>query len=174
MLGACVATLGFHSAPLSVPPTARVSAPPVMETVADLQQLAKELNPVVRTRRLSTKHSQDHWPPCPHSAPRPALTRRRAPRASQQVGFWDPLGLSEMEIWDQGNEASIGWIRHAEIKHGRVAMAGFVGYIAHENGIHWPWQLIPTYGDYSQLDGLSPAALWNLMPDVRAQRGTQS
>jgi hypothetical protein len=99
------------------------------ETVADLQTLAKQLNPA--------------------------------------VGFYDPLNLSEGEFWDQSNEATIGFLRHAEIKHGRVAMAGFVGFLVHANGIHFPWK-IP--GDELCAPGVSPVLLWDNMPiEAKAQ-----
>jgi len=32
------------------------------------------------------------------------------------VKFYDPLRLSELEFWGQNEEASIGFLRHAEIK----------------------------------------------------------
>ena len=57
------------------------------------------------------------------------------------MGFWDPLNLAEADFWNQGNAATIGWLRHAEIKHGRVAMAAFVGYIVGANKIAFPWDL---------------------------------
>merc|ERR1712106_1079485 len=72
-----------------------------METIADLESLAKKLNPA--------------------------------------VGYWDPIGLSKAEFWDNTNEETIGWLRHSEIKHGRVAMAGFVGYCLQANGVKFPW-----------------------------------
>ena len=31
------------------------------------------------------------------------------------VGFWDPIGLSELDLWDQGEEATIGWLREARL-----------------------------------------------------------
>merc|ERR1719353_532695 len=56
------------------------------------------------------------------------------------VGFWDPLNI----VNDETAPETIGWFRHAEIMHGRVAMAGFVGYCVHANGIVFPWDIQKT------------------------------
>ena len=61
--------------------------------------------------------------------------------------------------------ANIGWLRQAEIKHGRVAMAAFVGYIVHANHIYFPWALSldgTTFGDISAAGG--PEAQWDALP----------
>jgi len=61
------------------------------------------------------------------------------------VGFWDPLELADAEFWSEGNEATIGFLRHAEIKHGRVAMAAFVGYWIQSNVVFtWPQSFAGT------------------------------
>jgi hypothetical protein len=61
------------------------------------------------------------------------------------------LNLVDVDIYTngKGQEATIGFLRHAEIKHGRVAMAAFIGYIVQSN-IGW-------------LEG-SPPEQWDAMP----------
>jgi len=80
------------------------------------------------------------------------------------VGFWDPLDI----VNDEVKPETIGWFRHAEIKHGRVAMAAFVGFEVQRNGICFPWKLqglsAPdlTFADISAAGG--PADQWDALP----------
>merc|ERR1719352_978309 len=37
---------------------------------------------------------------------------------------WDPLGLADL-----GSPATLAWMRHAQLKHGRVCMAAFLGWL---------------------------------------------
>merc|ERR1711967_17654 len=57
--------------------------------------------------------------------------------------------------------ATIGFLREAEIKHGRVAMAAFVGFIVHSNGIKFPF---PQAYDYPA--GSSTQEVWDLLPEA--------
>jgi len=89
-----------------------------------------------------------------------------AEKLNPVVGFWDP-----MKIAQDATPETIGWWRHAEIKHGRVAMAAFVGYCVQANGIHFPWNLqvplnndlpVVSYADISAAGG--PADQWDVLP----------
>lgn len=88
-----------------------------------------------------------------------------AEKANPVVKFYDPLELSSQTFWGESNEASIAWLRHAEIKHGRVAMAAFVGYIAQSNGVHWPFP-ISFDGTPYPFDAGSPPEQWDALSDA--------
>ena len=59
-----------------------------------------------------------------------SLAKANGDFIGKTLGFWDPLGASKLDFWGLGEEGTVGYLRHAEIKHGRVAMAGFLGFCA--------------------------------------------
>jgi len=88
---------------------------------------------------------------------------------------------ADKDFWGQGNEATIGFLRHAEIKHGRVAMAGFVGYIVGANKIAFPWAIaggpLAGVGPFADIPGETimfsdianagaPADQWDALPSA--------
>lgn len=82
------------------------------------------------------------------------------------VGYWNPLSLGEESVGSAyDTEAAIGYLRHSEIKHGRIAMAAFVGFIVQENGIHFPWMSTLEGLSYADISAAgSPAAQWDAVP----------
>merc|ERR1711935_546933 len=74
------------------------------------------------------------------------------------LGFWDPLGLAE-------DTESFPRRRAVEIKHGRIAMAAFVGMLVQELGINFPGS-IDLAGDVPfasiMKDGMGFPALANV------------
>eukprot|EP00978_Attheya_sp_CCMP212_P022565 scaffold67481_cov53-Attheya_sp.AAC.4 len=84
-----------------------------------------------------------------------------AEKSNPVLKFYDPLGLAGSNIYGESNDASIAFLRHAEIKHGRVAMAAFVGYIVQSNAIAVPWAKV---GGVDIPAGLSPPEQWDAMP----------
>jgi hypothetical protein len=86
--------------------------------------------------------------------------------------IYDPLGLAEMsfkiglagegEDREVGQAATIGWLRHAEIKHGRVAMAAFLGFIAQCTPLVSGEHNIAPYRDY--VAGVTPQEQWDNIP----------
>lgn len=70
---------------------------------------------------------------------------------------WDPLGLAKL-----GSDETLAWFRHSEVKHGRIAMAAFVGWWAVGAGLRFPGEL--AHGlDFSSLPSKGLEA-WDAVP----------
>jgi len=80
-----------------------------------------------------------------------------SPNTLEFGGVWDPLGLAEL-----GGDETIAWFRHSEIKHGRVAMAAFVGWWAVGAGLRLPGELA-TGLDFSSIPSKGLEA-WDAVP----------
>jgi len=78
------------------------------------------------------------------------------------VKFWDPLNLADAGLYGMDAEDSIRFLREAEIKHGRVAMAAFVGHCVQSNVV-FPWKLTTEGVSHPSTD-LSPPAQWDALP----------
>jgi len=85
-------------------------------------------------------------------------------------GFWDPLGLADQD-WalgnlaygeTVGNDATIAFLRHAEIKHGRVAMAAFLGFCAQCTPLVSGEHTFAPYSGY--VAGCTPQEQWDNIP----------
>jgi len=81
----------------------------------------------------------------------------KEPDTTEFGKIWDPLGLADL-----GGEETLAWFRHSEVKHGRIAMAAFVGWWATGAGLRFPGEL--SYGlDFASMPSKGLDA-WDAVP----------
>lgn len=81
----------------------------------------------------------------------------KSPDTTEFGKVWDPLGLANI-----GSEETLAWYRHSEVKHGRIAMAAFVGWWAVGAGLRFPGEL--SHGlDFSSIPSKGLEA-WDAVP----------
>jgi len=85
-----------------------------------------------------------------------------AGKCNPVLKYFDPLNLAGTGLYGFDESQTIGWLRHAEIKHGRVAMAAFVGYCVQSN-THFPWRMTLDGASFPSTD-LSPPEQWDALP----------
>ena len=124
-----------------------------------------------------------HAPVSFAGAAAPAPTRTGAPKMESitelkalakqlnpAIGYWNPLQIGENQAFADENgilpftdDEFIAWFRHAEIKHGRVAMAAFVGFTVQSLGVCFPWAIsgTQTFADIAAAGG--PGAQWDAL-----------
>ena len=72
---------------------------------------------------------------------------------------FDPAGFAE------SNPEMVPWFREAELKHGRVAMAAFVGFLVNYQGITFPADLTMSGEKFSSLGTGNPLLAWDNISD---------
>jgi len=77
-----------------------------------------------------------------------------------KIEYFDPLQLADQKFWDRSNAETIAFLRHAEMKHGRIAMLSFIGYVVQANELHFPWA---TEANGFPPFVLSPADQWDVL-----------
>ena len=79
--------------------------------------------------------------------------------------FTEPFGQAYSY---PASDELLGWYRHAEIKHGRVAMFASVGWIVQTLGLHLPGYISPSAGvTFAKLsEAHYPLDQWALVPDA--------
>ena len=160
-------------APIATATTTALDVPGRLKDAAEFNRIWKEgLNNI----GLAEGDSLNFWPEAAGWATTTEPKNKvdmveLAKKLNPAVGFWDPLQI----VTENTQPETIGWFRQAEIKHGRVAMAGFVGFLVQSNGISFPWNIqgpfpgfatsdLPAVGfsDISAAGG--PADQWDALP----------
>jgi len=75
------------------------------------------------------------------------------------MGYFDPLGLG-----NRVNDQTLAWFRAAEIKHGRVAMAAFLGCVVTGLGVHWPGAIDLDGTTFASLADGGVLGAWDKIP----------
>ncbi len=76
------------------------------------------------------------------------------------TGFFDPLGLSK-----SASDETLAWYRAAEIKHGRVAMAAFLGCVVNGLGLEFPGAIDVNGDSFASLGTTKlPLETWDAIP----------
>jgi len=73
--------------------------------------------------------------------------------------MWDPLGLTGM-----ASAKTLAWYRHAELKHGRVSMAAFAGWLWVTGGFPLFDAPYSFSGDTFESLGRDSFAAWDALP----------
>jgi len=119
--------------------------------------------PLASSHVSSSRHAQ---PAMETAADLEVLSKKLNPA----VGYWDPLNVGGYAKDGVDETATIGWFRHAEIKHGRVAMAAFVGFCVQSNGIVFPLNICggnfggPTVSFAEIAAAGGPGDQWDALP----------
>jgi len=80
--------------------------------------------------------------------------------STKPIKNFDPLNLANV-----GSDETLAWFRAAELKHSRVAMLAFTGYVVQSQGFHFPGQLSSDVS-FDSLSGMNPFAAWDAVPDA--------
>lgn len=80
--------------------------------------------------------------------------------STNPIKNFDPLSLATV-----GSDETLAWFRAAELKHSRVAMLAFSGYVVQANGFHFPGDLA-TGISFESLSSIKPFDAWEAVPDA--------
>lgn len=80
--------------------------------------------------------------------------------STKPIKNFDPMGLSSA-----GSDETLAWFRAAELKHSRVAMLAFSGYVVQANGFHFPGMLSSDVS-FGSLSAIKPFDAWDAVPDA--------
>mmetsp|Transcript_32731 Transcript_32731/g.75360 ORF Transcript_32731/g.75360 Transcript_32731/m.75360 type:complete len:211 (+) Transcript_32731:412-1044(+) len=80
--------------------------------------------------------------------------------STNPIKSFDPLGLATV-----GSDETLAWFRAAELKHSRVAMVAFVGFLVQGQGLHFPGQLSSDVS-FESVSKMGIFEAWDAVPSL--------